>query len=76
MTAREQSLADSADDRGRPTATDAAVVRNDESFRITVSRIPAFVCTLTASGAIEFVNDLKTTQRYLNVTDEDTPDDA
>jgi formate hydrogenlyase transcriptional activator len=53
----EQTLEDSAEDRGGPTATDNAVVHDDESFRLTVSRIPAFVSTLTASGAIEFVND-------------------
>jgi formate hydrogenlyase transcriptional activator len=53
----EQTLKDSAEDRGGPTATDDAVIHDDESFRLTVSRIPAFVSTLTASGAIEFVND-------------------
>jgi formate hydrogenlyase transcriptional activator len=53
----EQTLEDSAEDRGGPTATDDAIVHDDKSFRLTVSRIPAFVSTLTASGAIEFVND-------------------
>ena len=53
----EHTLKDYAQDRGGPTATDNAVVQDDESFRLTVSRIPAFVSTLTASGAIEFVND-------------------
>jgi formate hydrogenlyase transcriptional activator len=52
----EHKLWDSAEDRGGPTATDDAV-HDDESFRLTVSRIPAFVSTLTASGTIEFVND-------------------
>jgi formate hydrogenlyase transcriptional activator len=53
----EQTLGDSAEDRGGPTATDDAVVHDDETFRLTVSRIPAFVSTLTANGAIEFVNE-------------------
>src|ERR1700741_1770182 len=53
----EPTLGDADDDRGGPTTTDGAVVHDDESFRLTVSRIPAFVSTLTANGAIEFVND-------------------
>jgi formate hydrogenlyase transcriptional activator len=52
----EQLLKDSAEHRGGPNAIDDAVVHDDESFRLTVSRIPAFVSTLTANGAIEFVN--------------------
>jgi formate hydrogenlyase transcriptional activator len=53
----EQTQGDSADDPRGPTATEDAVVHDDESFRLTVSRIPAFVSTLTANGAIEFVNE-------------------
>jgi PAS domain S-box-containing protein len=47
-----------ADERaiGRPETIDGRT-GTDESFRETINRIPAFVCTLTDTGAIEFVND-------------------
>jgi formate hydrogenlyase transcriptional activator len=51
----EQTLENAGKDRGDGTAD--ALVHNDESFRVTVSRIPAFVSTLTPSGEIEFVNE-------------------
>ena len=57
MPADRRAVGDLATWRDEWDGTTNLVPANDESFRVIVNRIPAFICTLTATGQIEFVND-------------------